>query len=386
MNYAKEIYMKSTINSRLLIAVVIAVLFTACGSGGEEKDKPARLEQLKKEQANIAKEIKQLEEEIAKENPNAAKKVRSKEVGITALTLQKFDEYVQTQGSVESENNILVSAKSMGVVNQVFVTEGQKVSKGQVLAQIDNSVMVRSIESMKAQLDLATTVYNRQKNLWDQKIGTEVQFLQAKTSKESLEKQLASLQEQNDMYRIKAPISGTVDEVHVKVGENIAPGQPAARVVNGSDLKLVARVSEAYVTNIKKGNKVTISIPELGKDIDAKVSFVANNIDPLSRTFNIEAKLPSLPNLRPNMTATVKVIFNTSPSALVVPVNVIQTVNDEKVVYIAEAKGKETVARRKVVNVDGVYSNLAKVDGLNPGDKLITVGYQGLNDGDPIKL
>lgn len=376
--------MNPTIYNRLKI-VAIAGLFTACSAATPEDDKKARLDKLKSEQAELMKEIQALEKEIAKENP-AEVTLRSKEVSVTEVLPRKFNHYVQTQGRVESENNILVSAKSPGVITRVLVSEGQHVSRGQVLAQIDNSIIVRSIESMKTQLELANTVYERQKNLWDQKIGTEVQYLQAKTNKESLERQLASLQEQNEMTRIKAPIAGTVDEVHVKVGENIAPGMPAVRVVNSNDLKLVANVSEAYVTTIKKNDKVIVSIPELKRDIEAKVNFVGRNIDPLSRTFTVEVNLKSLPDLRPNMTATVKVVFHTADAAIVVPVNVIQTVNGEKVVYIAEAKGKQTFARKKVVTVDGVYDNLAQVNGLSAGDKVITFGYQGLNDGDLIKI
>jgi membrane fusion protein (multidrug efflux system) len=377
--------MKSNLYSRLLIAFAIAGLLAAC-SAASNPDKKARLEKLKTEQADLAKEIKKLEDEIAKENPGAKSNAKPKEVATVELAPRKFDYFVQTQGSVESENNIIVSARSGGVITQVFVTEGQQVSKGQILAQIDNSVVARNIESMKTQLELATAVYNRQKNLWDQKIGTEVQFLQAKSGKENLEKQLESLQEQNDMFRIKSPINGTVDEVKAKLGENAAPGAPAFRVVNGNDLKITARVSEAYVTNIKKGNSVVVNIPELQKDITAKVTFVGNNIDPLSRTFNVEVKLPSLPNLRPNMTATIRVIFQSVNNAIVVPVNTIQALNNEKVLYIAETDGKKIIARKKVVTIDGVYANEAQVEGLKAGDKLISVGYQGLNDGDPIKL
>jgi len=377
--------MKSNLYSRLLIAFAIAGLLAAC-SAASNPDKKARLEKLKTEQADLAKEIKKLEDEIPKENPGAKSNAKPKEVATVELAPRKFDYFVQTQGSVESENNIIVSARSGGVITQVFVTEGQQVSKGQILAQIDNSVVARNIESMKTQLELATAVYNRQKNLWDQKIGTEVQFLQAKSGKENLEKQLESLQEQNDMFRIKSPINGTVDEVKAKLGENAAPGAPAFRVVNGNDLKITARVSEAYVTNIKKGNSVVVNIPELQKDITAKVTFVGNNIDPLSRTFNVEVKLPSLPNLRPNMTATIRVIFQSVNNAIVVPVNTIQALNNEKVLYIAETDGKKIIARKKVVTIDGVYANEAQVEGLKAGDKLISVGYQGLNDGDPIKL
>jgi membrane fusion protein, multidrug efflux system len=376
--------MKSTIYS-LLFAIVIAGTLVACSATSSD-DKKTQLESLKKEQADITKKIVALEAEIAKTTPDSAKKIRTKDVTITELTTRKFDHYVQTQGSVEAEDNILVSAKSPGVVTQVYVTEGQQVSKGQVLAQTDNSVIKANMEGMKAQLDLANTVYERQKNLWDQKIGTEVQYLTTKSTRDNLEKQLAALREQEDMAKIKAPISGTVDDVTVKVGENIAPGQPAIRVVNTSKLKLKASVSEAYVTDIKKGNKVLVNIPELKKQVTGQVSFVGKTIDPLSRTFTVEVNLASNADLRPNMTATIKVVYHTEQSSLVVPINVIQSLNDEKIVYVAESKGNQTIAKKKIVTVDGVFGGEAQVQGLQPGDKLVTFGFQGLNDGDPIKL
>lgn len=378
--------MKFRMYSRIAFAVIITGFLAACSATTPDNDKNERLSKLKEQQADLTREIQKLESEIAEENPDSLVSMKAKDVAVSELKPQKFDHYIQTQGHIESENNVLVSAEMPGVITNVYVTEGQSVARGQVLAQIDNSVISRSIESMEAQLELATSVYERQKNLWDQKIGTEVQFLQAKTNKESLEKQLASLREQKDKTRIKAPISGTVDAIHVKVGENIAPGIPAVRVVNTSELKIQAPVSEAYVTDIKKGNKVVVRISELGKDVEAKVTFVSRTIDLLSRTFNVEIALPSDPDLRPNMTATVKIIFHTDPAAVVVPINVVQEVNNEKIVYIAEQRGKHLVATRKVIQVDGVYGNLAHVHGLNAGDQLITVGYQGLNDGDFIEI
>jgi RND family efflux transporter MFP subunit len=372
--------------SRQLLIVALAVFLAACSATTKENEKQERLKELRKNQAELAKEIGSLEKQIEDETPDSLRNVKAKQVEIAKIATTSFDHYVQTQGLIESENNIQVSAKTMGVVEKVFVKEGQLVGKGQVIAQIDNSVIQTSIAQMKSQLELANTVYERQKNLWDQKIGTEVQFLQAKTNKESLEKQLAALQEQNEMTRIKSPISGTVDDVNVKVGENISPGMPAARIVNSNDLKLVAKISEAYVSLVQKGNTVRINVPELKKDIEAKVTFVGRNIDPLSRTFTIEVDLKSKPELRPNMTAIVKVIFNTAKDALVVPVNVVQTLNNEKVVYVAEKKGKDVVAKKKVVTVEGVYNNQAQVKGLEPGDQVITFGYQGLNDGEVIKI
>jgi RND family efflux transporter MFP subunit len=385
MTATKPLYMKSNLYYRILAVLVVASLLAACSAATKEDDKKARLEKLKADQVETGKEIAKLEEEIAKENPDSAN-VKSKDVGVTELATKKFDHYVQTQATVESENNLVISAKAAGTITQLFVNEGDQVSKGQTIAQIDNSILTRNIESMKSQLELATSVYERQKNLWNQKIGTEVQYLQTKTAKESLEKQIASVQEQNELNKIKSTINGTIDALMIKQGENVVPGMPAARVVNTSDLKLTAKISEAYATRVKKGNKVLVNVSELNRDIPAIVTFAGRTIDPLSRTFDVEVKLPSEADLRPNMTATAKVVFYTENKALVIPINVIQEINNEKVVYIAQKKGNQTIAVRKVVTVDGVYDGLAQVKGLSAGDKVITVGYQGLNDGDYIKI
>lgn len=379
----KIFYMNHNFINRLS-AVALVALLAAC-SAATPDDKKEKLEKLKAQQAEIAKQVQQLEKEIAAENPEETK-VRTKDVGVTAVKSGKFDHFVQTQGRIEAEDNIAVSPKSMGVVTQVFAKEGQRVSKGQVLAQIDNSILIGNIESMKSQLELAKTVFERQENLWKQKIGTEVQYLEAKSRKESLERQLNSLEEQNNALRIKSPINGTVDEVIAKVGEAVSPGLPAFRVVNTSDLKITANVSEAFVSNVKKGNKVIISIPEIKKDLEAKVSFVSRTIDPLSRTFTVEVALPSDESLRPNMSGVIRIVFHTESEAITVPVNVVQDINGEKVVFVAVADGKRTVARKKKVTVDGVYNGQAQVQGLEPGDKVVTFGYQGLNDGEFLNI
>lgn len=383
MTANKPDYMKPTFY-HLIITLVLAAVVGACDTASPD-EKEARLNELKEQQAALTKEIEKLEAEIKKSNPDATT-VKAKAVGVDVIKTSPFNHYVQTQARVESENNILVSARTMGVVTRVLVKEGDAVKKGQVLAQIDNSVIQRGIETAKTQLELAAAVYERQKNLWDQKIGSEVQFLQAKTSKEALEKQIASLQEQNEMTRITAPIDGTVDAVAVKVGENIAPGMPAVRVVNNQALKLKAGVSEAYATRINKGDRVIVTLLELGKQLEARVSFVGRTIDPLSRTFDVEVDVPSHADLRPNMTATIKIIFQTEKEAIVVPVSVIQNINDEKVVYLAVKDGDHVKAQRKVVTVNGVYGGNASVTGLETGDTLVTVGYQSLNDGDYIKI
>jgi len=375
--------MKPTNYQSLFIPFITVILLIGCGAPA---DKSAQLKKLKDQQVSLGKEIASLEKEVASTNPDSTDQ-KSKEVIITALTPRRFDKYVQTQGSVESIDNIIISAKSPGVITNVYVREGDVVTKGQTLAQIDNSLVIKGIDELKSGLELARILYDRQKNLWDQKIGTEIQYLQAKNNKEGLERKLASLQEQLDMMKIKSLISGVVDHIDARVGQNTATGTPAFRVINNSDLKISAKVSEAYISAIKKGNSSLVSFSDINKKITAPVSFVARNIDPLSRSFTVEVKLPSSADLRPNMTAVLRVIFDSVPAALCVPVNVVQEVNGEKIVYVAESNGKQMVARKRVVKLDGIYDNLAQViSGLAAGDKVITFGYQGLNDGEFIKI
>jgi membrane fusion protein (multidrug efflux system) len=373
--------MKLNLYTPILSTLLIVAIVSSCSP-----DKTAQLEELKVKRADIEKNIASLEKELNVTDTTKAV-VKSKEVVVIEINPHVFNYFVQTQGLIQAENNILVSAKSMGVLTQVFVREGDAVNKGQILAQIDNSLLLSSIEEVKGSMELANTVYERQKNLWEQKIGTEVQYLQARNNKESLERRLATLQEQIEMTKIKAPITGTIDAVNVKIGENVAPGLPAFRVINTSDLKVALNVSEAYANAINKGNKVTVTITDSGKTFESSISFVGKNIDPLSRSFPVEVKLPSSRELRPNMTAVIRVIFQTYPSALSVPINVVQDINGEKVVYVAESNGTQLVARKRIIKIDGVYGNQAHVlSGLQAGDKIVTVGYQGLNDGQFIKM
>jgi len=374
--------MKLKLSSLTLPIFATTLFVVACGPS---KDKSNQLAELKAQQVALASQISSLEKELSAENPTTVTR-RAKEVAVVELTPKPFDHYIKTQGAVEAIDNILVSAKTMGIVTQVFVREGDVVSRGQILAQIDNSLTMRGIEEVKSSLDLATTVYNRQKNLWDQKIGTEVQYLQAKNNKESLERRLATLNEQLDMARIKSPINGSVDAVDVKIGQNAAPGAPAFRVISNDRLKFTANVSEAYLVNVKKGNKVKIEFSDLGKTVSGQVTFVGKAINQLSRTFPVEVALASSNDFRPNMSGELKLIFHSEEAALVVPVNVVQDINGQKVVYTAEMIDGKLVAKKNVLKVIGVFGNLAQVNTLKKGDKIITVGYQGLNDGELIKI
>ncbi|MBL7865255.1 MAG: efflux RND transporter periplasmic adaptor subunit [Cyclobacteriaceae bacterium] len=376
--------MKTNLYFPLLSVVVIAGFLAGCSA--TTADKKTQLETLKEQRAKLDDEIKKLELETGTTTPTAPAPAKMAEVNVAELKAAPFDFYFQTQGSVEAVDNILVSARTMGIITRVLVVEGSVVKKGETLAQIDNTITLKSIDEVKSSLEMATTVYERQKNLWDQKIGTEVAYLQTKTNKEGLEKKLATLNEQLDMCKIKSPIDGSVDEVDIKIGQNAAPGAPAFRVVSSDKLKLKANVSEAYVTSIKKGNNANLSFPDINENIDAKVTFVGRTINQLSRTFPVEVAISSkTDNLRPNMTGNVKIVFKTVPNAITVPINIVQEINGEKVVYIAEKAGETFVAKRRVVIIGGIYGNMAEVkSGLAGGDKLITVGFQGLEDGEPV--
>ncbi|MCX8491717.1 MAG: efflux RND transporter periplasmic adaptor subunit [Cyclobacteriaceae bacterium] len=375
--------MKSKLYSNLLAIVVVASVLAACN--GSSKDKTAQLADLKAQQAALATQISELEKGLATKDPASGAR-RAKEVGVIELAPRPFDHYIKTQGAIEAVDNISVSAKTMGIITQVFVREGDVVSKGQILAQIDNSLTLRGMEEVKSSLDLAMTIYNRQKNLWDQKIGTEVQFLQAKNNKESLERRLATIKEQLDMAQIKSPISGSIDAVDVKIGQNAAPSAPAFRVMSSDRLKFIANVSEAYVTEVKKGNNVQMAFSDLNKSVGGQVTFVGKAINQLSLTFPVEIELASNNVFRPNMSGELKLFFHSEAAAIVVPVNVVQDINGQKVVYTAETVDGKLVAKKNIVSVIGVYGNMAQVNTLKKGDKVITVGYQGLNDGEPIKI
>lgn len=364
--------------------VSLLAFIVACGAEGG--DKKAQLEKLKNEQAALNSKIQTLETEIAKANPDSINP-KTKIVEVLALQPQDFKHYVEIQGSVDAEENVLVSPRMLGVITNISAKEGDKVSAGQVLAQIDDDIMQTSLQQAKTNLSFVNTIYKKRKNLWDQNIGTELDFLTAKNNKESVEKSIATLNKQIESSKIKSPINGTVDKVNVKLGENAAPGQPAFRVVNSSNLKVTAQVTEAYINNLKKGNDVVILIPDIKKEISSKVSFLSQSIDEMSRTFTAEAKISNTENVRPNMIAIMKIVDYTANNTIVIPVNVVQNNNTEKYVFVAINENNKLVARKKVISAGRVQNGQIEVNsGLSKDDKLINVGFQGLQDGEIIRL
>jgi RND family efflux transporter MFP subunit len=296
-----------------------------------------------------------------------------------------FYHFVEIQGVVDGDQNVSVSPQTPGVVTNVYVKEGSFVKKGDIMATLDAQVLKQSVEEVKTQLEMANIIYEKQKNLWDKKIGSEVQFLQAKTGKESLERRIKTLQEQIAMANIVAPISGSVESVPLRVGQLASPGLPTSviRVINMSSAKISADISENFASRIKNGNQVFVRFPDLGQEIETKLSFTSRFIDPSNRTFRVECRFSSKEiELRANMIAYVKIKDYASEASLVLPVNIIQSNQEGKFVYVVTRSGEGYTTLRKKVTTGMDYNGETEItSGLNAGDQVITAGYQNVKEG-----
>ncbi|SFE28331.1 RND family efflux transporter, MFP subunit [Chitinophaga sp. CF118] len=358
---------------RYFPALLITAFVAACSTSKEDQ-----LKELKQKKAELELKITKLEKETSKSDTLKKKKT----VVITAVQDTVFEHYIDIQGSVDARENVNVSSRIPGVITNIFVKEGQSVSKGQTLAQVDDQILRANMSELHTQLELANTVFQKQQNLWNQKIGSELQYLNAKNQKEGLERKIATLQDQMGQAKIISPISGTVDAVIAKLGDNATPGAPAFRVVNNSNLRVLANVAEAYAGKVKTGDVVVLNFPDIDKQVRTKISFAARVIDPLSRTIKVEVPLQADPALRPNMMAQIKIIDYRTPKAVVIPVNVIQYSLGKPYVILVQ----NGVAKRREIEMGHTYNDKAEIkSGLQPGENIVIIGYQGLNDNDLIQ-
>ena len=369
--------------------IALVSLLAACSQ--EKKNdlqgKRDELAELKSQQTELGTKIKTLESELTKLDPKKAEEARVKDVSVAPLAASTFQHFVELQGTIDAKNNVLVSPKSGGVVTAVYVKEGDNVRAGQAIAKVDDQILRESMAEIKTQLSLANTVFEKQAALWNQQIGTEIQYLQAKNNKESIERRLATLNAQLSQATVTAPISGVVDQVTVKVGQSAAPGVGLVRIVNLSQLKVVAKVSDTYSGSVRKGDAVTVEFPDLNKQLKSRISFVATMVDPSTRTFTIEAPLPSDNSLKPNMLARIKINDKTQANAIVINQNLIQNTENGQLVYVAVNEGGKKIAKAKTVKTGQSYGGQIEVtQGLQAGDQIVTAGYQDLVDGQPISF
>ncbi len=362
----------------LLLPVSILLMY-ACGGKSEEMS----IDKLKAKEAELKSQLSEISEEIKKLEGASASKVVLIEERI--LKPQIFKSYVNVQGRVDAEENVSLSSEMPGTITKIFVKTGETVSKGQILAETDARAIQQSIADLQTNADLVNQLYEKQKALWEQKIGTEVQYLQAKTQKESMEKKLAALQEQLRMTKIVSPIDGTVDAVDIKLGQLTAPGMPAIRVVNFRNLKVKADIAESYAGKIKKGDEVFIKFPDSGDSLTANVHYAARTINTLNRTFGVEVLLNGNKEYHPNQIAVLRINdYKSDKPVIVIPVIYLQ--KDFKGNYFVLLSENSKAVKRTVSPGKEYAGNVEILSGLNEGDRLITDGFDVLNEGDPIKL
>ena len=409
---------------KISFTAIVAVLLVACGAGAKDKkgdtgDMKVKLEKLKKEKSLLDADIRKLEEQLAKADPKGAQQVQ-KLVAVDTLRINDFAHYIELQGKVDAEGIAYVAPSGPGgQVKAIFVKAGQRVGKGQLILKLDDAMARQGVDAaqqmvvsaqqqtgqIKARLDQAESIYTRYQNLWKQGIGAEIQVVNAKADFEAISAQLRAAQaqvgsaqaqvrlaqEQANMSNVYAGISGMIEEMNVKVGEFFSPqsaAMPGAgiRIVNNNNLKVVTNVPENYITRVKKGDKVEIVIADSGKPpYKSMISMVGGTIDATTRSFTTEAKLPSDPQLKPNQTATLKILDYEVKATVAVPVNVVQSDEKGKYVYVMEKAGDKSVARKKMVSVGEAYNGFIEIkSGLTGGELIITQGYQTVYDGQTV--
>ena len=374
----------------LIGAVLISFLAASCGSSkkdraGDLNDKKARLQELKTEQEKITTEIISLEKEIGTLDTTAAAK--PKLVAVAPLATDNFQHFIDLQGKLDAQNISYVAPPNGqgGIVKALYVTQGQTVHKGQVLARLDDQMIRQQIEPLRVQLATAEDTYRRTKNLFDQGIGTYQNVLNAETQVNTLRQQIGVIQKQASLMTVTAPASGVADIVAVRVGEmfvGATAAGPQIRIVNTNDLKVVAQVPENYVGRVKFCSDIQVFLPDLNRTVNAKVTVAGRTIDPTNRAFYIEARIPSSPEYKPNQIAVVKIQDYNVGNAITIPVNVLQNDEKGKFVMVAVKEGDKMVARKRTITVGELYGDQLEVkSGLQAGDVLITEGFQGLYEG-----
>lgn len=370
--------------SQWAILMMIAVFAFSCGG---TTTNTARLEQLKKERDMLDQQIRSLESEMVANGESITTEKRIPTVMAQKVVAGPFNHSIELQGRVESDNNIFVPAQRPYVVTKIHVREGDMVKKGQLMAELDSESIRNSINEIKNGLELATTIYNRQKNLFEKNIGTEVQYLQSKTSMEDLQLKLRNAETELERTKIYSPIDGMVDFVAIKEGEAAAPNMGAIRVTNLTSQKVVAKVAENFLGRIRPGDMAKIYFPVLDDYLEAPVSAVSKVIDPNNRTIDVEVKLPDDGRYNPNMLAVITIVDYFNPQAITLPVNAIQRDENRRFVYVASGQGEDWIAELKTVETGLISRDVVEVtNGLKPGETVITFGFNMISAGDKIKL
>lgn len=374
----------------LIPLFAISLLLSACGGGGANGEavpedlqaKKALLKEKKAELQKLTALVANLEAQIDSLDPNGS--VQRKQLVTTApVTRKNFKHFVEIQGSVQADDLLGVTSEVAGRIIRLTVKEGDPVRSGQLIAKLDMEQLQKQMAEVETSLDLANTVYERQKRLWDQNIGSELQFLEAKNTKERLEKSLETLKFQLTKSEVYSPVSGVVERVTVQSGEFASPGMPIVQILNTNKLKVVANVPENYLRAVNRGESVVVRFPAVNVEQQARVSLVGRTIDPGNRTFSVEADIQSAgERFKPNLLAVMLINDFTAENVVTIPLNMVQQeVSGKDFVFVKEDSPQGPVARKKYVETGRSYNGeIVITSGLQGGEELILQGARGLAD------
>lgn len=381
----------------IILLTFTALLIVSCGNkeqtvadvlaSGNLEQIRAKKTELDAKQQELANQIKELQAEIKKLNP------LEKVPLITTFQVKKdtFTHYLELQGNVTTKQNLVIYPEYSGVLTRVYVTEGQRVSKGQTLAKIDDGGLSQQAAQLQIQADLAKTTFERQERLWNQKIGSEIQYLQAKSNYEAQQKAVSQLNQQISKTVVKAPFSGVIDDVISEQGSVVSPGQSMLfRIVNLSDMYVETDVPERYLTNVTKGKDVEINLPILGKTVNGKIRQAGDFINPANRTFKVEVSLPNKDKtVKPNLTAKLKINDYTNEEAILIPLSIIsENAEGEQYVFtISDKEDTKANAKKVIIETGKTQGDYIEVlSGIKDGDEIIDEGARSVRDGQKVKI
>ncbi|MFT7589630.1 MAG: membrane fusion protein (multidrug efflux system) [Limisphaerales bacterium] len=375
--------MKTRIIFAYLAAFVGVAMISSCSSATEEQKIEKLESKLRKQESAIRKsngKIGAFREQIAILGGDT---IQTPEiVPITTMIVSKkdFEIFVDVPATVVSKDDVMVSSDLGGLIVRLLVDEGDYVSRGQLIAELDAQIVQSNIAEVEQSLSLAQIVFEKRQRLWDQKIGSEIEYLQAKNNVESLNKTIATLNTQLSKLNLRAPISGVIDAVMIESGEMAGPGMPVVRVVNLNRVQIKADVPEIYVGKVKKGDKVNVDISALGKTIEARVSNLGQTINVNNRTFSLEVEMSNPDKiLKPNLVGSIRIRENFIADQIVIPGRLVQSSFGDNFVYIVNESSK--IAEKRMITVgEAANGEMVVLEGLEEGDILVDEGFRNVSD------
>jgi len=379
--------------------IILALVLTSCSSDKKKsvedviatnnlKEIRAKKDQIISKQIEIVGQLKQLDAKI--DELDTTKKVPL--VSTFTVKEEEFNHYLELQGNVSTKDLLVIYPEYAGILSKVYVKDGQRVSKGQVLAKIDDGGLSQQLAQLKIQMDLAETTFARQERLWEQNIGSEMQFLQAKSNFEAQQQMVKQIQIQLNKTIVKAPFSGTIDDVISEQGSVVAPGQSQLmRIVNLNNMYIETDVPESYISTIVKNKSVVVEFPVLGKTIQAKIREAGHYINPANRTFKVKISVPNEDkSIKPNLTAKLKINDYTNEKALLIPQSIVsEDANGQQYIYVILDKNENNlgIVKKVIIQTGKTQGDIIEVlNGLEKGAEIINEGARRVEEGETVEI